>query len=140
MRLLAHRVSGLLRGRPALILALAIALSAVTAASASAETYQFKAAEYPAAVRGHNTNIHAFDIAGVPIKCHSATFNSNEGGANGLTGPSTFLTLHPIYTECETSLAGLGNSEVTVRTTGSNYTFNALEPGLKTGAVALGGP
>jgi hypothetical protein len=125
-------------GAIGLALAVTVAIGAVSAASASAlQAYEFKAAEYPVEWKGTNTNIHRFDLTtGASIDCEQATFNTSEEGAPNPTGPSERLEVHPTYSKCFLALPALISS-ATVRTTGCNYLFTALNPGLKEGEVQI---
>jgi hypothetical protein len=138
MRLVAHRASGPLRRWTVLIfaLALAVATGTVTAASASAQPFAFRADTYPVEWRGHNTNIHRFEIAGVVIACETAAFTTNEERAPNLTNESRTLEGHPTYAKCRTTLAA-GSFPVEVKTTGCNYVLKAVKPGEKHGPFTV---
>jgi hypothetical protein len=86
--------------------------------------------------RGHNTNIHRFEIAGAVIACDTAAFTTNEEGAPNLTNESRTLEAHPTYAKCRTTLAA-GSFPVEVKTTGCNYVLKAVKPGEKHGPFTV---
>jgi hypothetical protein len=114
------------------------AVSAVAAASALAAP-EFKAASYPVEWKGTATNIHAFSGGGVVIACREATFNTNEelgndpvAEAKNPTANSPALVTHPIYKNCQGSLAA-GTFEVEVKSKFCNFRMHAVKPGEQTG-------
>jgi hypothetical protein len=108
---------------------------AVSAAPAAAGSYVFKAAQYPVRQHAVATNLHGFEVTGAVSICKKAEFNTAEEGAPNPTKPQETLIVHPVYTECEISLAGTFKAKVV--TTGCNYKFHAVAPGSKTGPVDI---
>src|SRR5437764_5398995 len=102
------------------------ALSAIVAASAAAQLYEFSAEAYPVEVRGHSSTPQEFGFA----TCTEATFNTNEEGAPNPTKESSTLLVHPRYRECRTTLAA-GSFPDEVRTEGCNYRFHAAPPNTR---------
>jgi hypothetical protein len=112
-----------------------IAMSGVAAASASARSFEFRAETYPVQVRGHSASAQSFEFGGLGVACKKAGFNSGEEGARNPAGPQASLEVHPIYSECETTLAGI--AKAIVNTTGCNYVFHVAEPQTKNGLVDI---
>jgi hypothetical protein len=107
-----------------LALTLAVAMSAVMAASASV-AYQFKAAQYPVHVSGKFINPQGFEFAGgVAVVCRQGTLNTGEGKADNPITDSPILEAHPTYTNCTAS-----GFSANVRTTGCIYRFHAIVEG-----------
>src|SRR5438309_9038934 len=107
--------------------------SAATAAPAAANP-EFDAAMYPVEWKGTATNIHAFSGGGVVIACREATFNTNEelgndpvAEAKNPTANSPTLVTHPIYKNCQGSLAA-GTFEVEVKSKFCNFRMHAVKP------------
>src|SRR5438093_679508 len=118
-----------------LVLALAVAVSAVTATSASVAP-EFHAATYPAAWKGTNTNFHGFSGGGVVIACKKATFNTNEAKGGNPKANSATLTVHPTYTECRLHEAA-GSFTTEAKTTGCDYKLHAAAPGKPEGTLDI---
>src|SRR5438093_634868 len=118
-----------------LVLALAVAVSAVTATSASVAP-EFHAATYPAAWKGTNTNFHGFSGGGVVIVCKKATFNTTEAKGGNPKANSATLTVHPIYTECRLHEAA-GSFTTEAKTTGCDYKLHAVPPGKPEGSLDI---
>jgi hypothetical protein len=114
-------------------IALGVALIAATASAAGA--YQFKAASYPVIDRANSATLHGFEITGAVSVCRKATFKTGEEGAPNPTAAVETLVVHPIYSECEVSIAGTFKAKVI--TTGCNYDFHAAQPSTKGGSVDI---
>lgn len=93
------------------------ALGAITAAGASAATFNSGAEK--TIVTGSSESNHVFTASGFSVECTTAEFKGTQVG----TAVST-LTVHPTYTGCTSSL---GNAPVD--TTGCDYVFNATTNG-----------
>jgi hypothetical protein len=121
-------------GLMGLALALALPMSAVTAASASTPRgYEFQADEYPVHVLGKFTKPQRFELAGgVVVFCREGTLNTGEEKAENPTRDSPTLLAHPTYTNCTVS-----GSKATVRTAGCLYRFHAVPPNNLEGSVDI---
>ena len=108
----------------------AFAMGATLATSAWAIPAEFKAETYPVAVTAFSTNGHAFSVSSGQLisLCKHATFATGVAGVPNVPGQAETLMLHPTYTECDVSVAGLGNSEATVATEGCNYILKSKNP------------
>jgi hypothetical protein len=111
----------------------AVALFGVSAASASA--HLFLAASYPVLVKAVSQNIQGFEAAGAVSICQKGLFMTGIEDGTDPTGGSETLLIHPIYEECEISIAKKFKANVV--TTGCNYVFHALAPLTKDGAVDI---
>ena len=113
------------------LFAVVVALFGVSAASASA--HLFLAKEYPVLVKALAENLQGFEISGAVSVCHKGLFMTGEAGGKNPEKASETLLIHPIYEECEVSIAAKFPAKVV--TTGCNYVFHALAPAVKDGTV-----
>jgi hypothetical protein len=104
----------------------AMALFAVMASAAHAETGALTAPEYPATITGAQGPGPSFDIANRNVECGTADLTST------LLGPTDPVTFKPIYGGCISNPGGL---PVTVTTNGCHYTVGVSKP-MTTGIVS----
>ena len=116
------------------LFAVVAVLLGVSAASASAQ-HLFLAASYPVLVKAVSQNIQGFQAAGAVSVCQKGLFMTGVEGGKDPGGPSETLLIHPIYEECEISIAAKFKANVV--TTGCNYVFHALAPLTKDGTVDI---
>jgi hypothetical protein len=107
----------------------AMALFAVTASAAHAETGALTAAEYPAIITGQQGAGALFDIGNRNVECATSDLNGT------IFGPSDPVTLVPIYANC---VSNPGATPVTITTNGCDYLFGVSRPGT-TGTPATTG-
>jgi hypothetical protein len=98
----------------------AMALFAVMASAANAETGALTAGQYPAIVTGEQGLGATFDIANRNVECATSDLNGT------IFGPTDPVTLKPIYGGCVSQPAAL---PVTVTTNGCDYLFGVSKPG-----------
>ncbi|MBS1878920.1 MAG: hypothetical protein JST31_05370 [Actinobacteria bacterium] len=92
-----------------------LALGVVVASAAQAN--EFKAAEYPATIKGEQKSTHNFVIGGNrTLTCAGAEFNGT------LAGASKELTITPTYSSCHVIIAG-STLDATVTMEGCDYLF-----------------
>jgi len=96
-----------------------LALGAIAAGSASAAGERFHSEEKTTIVTGTSEASHVFAASGFSVTCTEAHFRGTSVGEAGGT-TNKFLSLHPIYTGCTSSLGA-----APVDTNGCNYEFNA---------------
>jgi hypothetical protein len=114
------------------LVAVAVALFGFSAASASA-AHLFLAAKYPVLVKATSLNLQGFKAGAAVSVCEKGLFMTGEEGSKDPTGPLETLLIHPIYHECEVSIAAKFKAKVL--TTGCNYVFHALAPSEKHATV-----
>jgi len=146
MRPVAHRPGGLPRRWAVLIFALAFALavSAVTAASALSAP-EFVAAKYPVKVEGTATNTQGFgnSVGSFAVSCETASASTGVEGIANPTNNSPSLTVHPIYgntvapTGCILTLLGTTSGEAIPSSEGCQYVFHAAPPGKAGGTTDI---
>lgn len=107
-----------------LALVAVLAMSAVTASAASAESKKFTAAKYPTTLTASQTNKHVFEIGEFKVTCSVAK------GSGELTAASETATLAPTYEKCES----LGFA-AEVKTNGCDYRLHAPPVGSEEGSV-----
>jgi hypothetical protein len=115
------------------LLAVAVALFGVSAASASAST--FLAAKYPVLVKGEG-GTQTFEAGGATSVCSKILAMTGEEGSKDPTGPSETLLIHPRYDECNVTISAV-KVPAKVLTTGCNYTFHAALSLTKEGTVDI---
>lgn len=99
-----------------------MALFAITASAAHAETGALTAAEYPAILTGEQEpGTTTFSIAGRNVQCAT----SRESGGT-ITGPVDPLTLIPTFENC---VAEPGATPVTITTNGCDFSLGVSKPG-----------
>lgn len=107
-----------------LVLAMStMALFAVMASAAHAETGALTAAEYPAIITGEQGPGATFDIGAGPVRtvsCATSDLNTT------IVGPSDPVTLKPVYGGCTSEPGGF---PATVTTNGCDYSLGVSKPG-----------
>jgi hypothetical protein len=98
----------------------AMALAAVLASAAQAETGLLTAGEYPAFVTGVQNPGGAYDLGPRNIECATSDLNGT------IMGPTDPVTLKPIYANCVSQPGAL---PATVTTNGCDYSFGVSKPG-----------
>ncbi|HEV2856880.1 MAG TPA: hypothetical protein VGW80_00560 [Solirubrobacterales bacterium] len=98
----------------------AIAVFAVMASAAQAETGALTATEYPAIVTGQQGPGGTFDIGARNVECATSDLNGT------LVGPTDPVTLKPIYANC---ISQPGALPVTITPNGCDYLFGVSKPG-----------
>jgi hypothetical protein len=98
----------------------AIAMFAVMASAAHAETGTLTAAEYSAIITGEQGPGATFDIGARNVECATSDLNST------IVAPTDPVTLKPIYTNCVSQPGAL---PVTITTNGCDYSFGVSKPG-----------
>lgn len=98
-----------------------LAMGAVIASSASAAGERFHSEKETTILTGENEGIHKFGLpnGSFSVECAKAEFKGTSKGEGGTTTNKT-LTLHPTYSECNSSLG-----EASVDTSGCNYVFKS---------------
>lgn len=98
----------------------AMAMFAMMASAAQAETGALTAGEYPAIVTGQQGPGATFDIGARNVECATSDLNGT------LVGPTDPVTLKPIYANCVSQPGAL---PVTITTNGCDYLFGVSKPG-----------
>lgn len=98
----------------------AMAMFAVLASAAQAETGLLTAGEYPAFITGQQGIGGAYDIGARNVECATSDLNGTIGA------PADPVTLKPIYANC---VSNPGALPVTVTTNGCDYSFGVSKPG-----------
>jgi hypothetical protein len=95
-----------------------LALSAVVASAASANTFMTKNSVYPQTVEGSQSTAHVFTVTGQKVTCKTAKFKGTA------TAASSTQEVHPTYEGCTAF-----GFEASVTTTGCNYLFHLAAGG-----------
>jgi len=97
-----------------LALVAVFAMSALASASASAE--DFHSSTTPTSIKAHSESNQVF-VATSTITCTTGEFTGTQVGTT-----ADELTIHPVYTNCNSSFGG---NPTTVTTEGCNYLFDS---------------
>jgi hypothetical protein len=103
----------------------ALALFAVMASAAHAETGALTTVEYPAFITGQQGAGATFDIGARNVECATSDLNAT------IVGPTDPVTFNPVYGGC---ISNPGALPVTITTNGCDYLIGVSKPGT-TGIV-----
>lgn len=103
----------------------ALALFAVMASAAHAETGALTTVEYPAFITGQQGAGATFDIGARNVECATSDLNAT------IVGPTDPVTFNPVYGGC---ISNPGALPVTITTNGCDYSIGVSKPGT-TGIV-----
>jgi hypothetical protein len=97
-----------------------MALFAVMASAAQAETGALTATEYPTQITGEQGPGATFDIGARNVECATSDLNAT------IVGPTDPVTFKPIYAGC---ISQPGALPVTITTNGCDYSIGVSKPG-----------